>query len=173
MFLPFRNRLTGDLFNEKYSFPVGRDCTELYLYTSVCRSGPVWLFQTPFVQLRAMLPAARAMLRTCTCMLCATDMLRSLQQATLWPVFRYVQKVLPPPQLGPMLPGSGNLLCASIMLCASRTIVLCSSPGTLLRHVIPSPATQLMTRRPVTFVPVFFRAQNLRQIFLNPTVDNE
>gem|GEM_PF-6336222 len=99
MFLHFRNRLTGDLFNEKYSFPVGRDCIELFLYTSVCRSWPLWLFQTAFVLLRAMLPAARPMLRTCTCMLCATAMLRSMQQATLWPVFGNVQKALPPPQL--------------------------------------------------------------------------
>jgi len=77
MFLHFRNRMTGDLFNEKYSIHVGRHCSELFPGTSVCRSWPVWLFQAEVVLLRAVLPAARAMLRTCACVLCATAMLRT------------------------------------------------------------------------------------------------
>ena len=79
---PFQNRMTGELFNEKYSIPVGRHCSELFPCTAVCRSWPVWLFQVEVVLLRAVLPAARAMLCpssnmlcTCTCVLCATAML--------------------------------------------------------------------------------------------------
>ena len=77
MFLHFHNRMTGDLFNEKYSFPVGRHSSGLFLCTSVCRSRPLWLFQTKDVLLRTVLSAARAMLRTRTCVLCATAMLRT------------------------------------------------------------------------------------------------
>ena len=73
----FRNRITGELFNEKYSFPVGRDCSELFCGTSICRSWPVWLFQTEVILLRTMLSTARTMLRAGTCVLYATAMLRT------------------------------------------------------------------------------------------------
>jgi hypothetical protein len=168
--------MTGELFNEKYSFTVGRCCFESVCCTTICRSGSVWLLQTEVILLRPLLSArtillcassnmlcsSPGLLHTGTCLLRTSTMLRSLRQTTLQAILRPVQEMLQPSQQ--LLPGSRAMLCSSTseLLC-SRSTIMCST-SSLLRYVIPQSQLNKKSKAGDICPPAFF----MRRLIFDP-----